>query len=549
MLVQLAARHGCNLAIGRMEGGPFDSIHLYDVRCRQRGLPGTPASVGTDLSVAHAELTLAWRIPGFSSPESSAVRRLVLDGVHGRWDLATAPGLAEGPTTQGTKSGRWLDRVPALLVPTGFYVRGDDVILQRNRYRLRVHDLRWSGQRGAAGSLLVRELEISGPGFENTLLNRHAQTLWQGNRLSFSEMELGPGVLLLNATLDGKRLQRDRLDWECTLTALGGEVRGQGAVNFVHPRLALEVAGSLRRMPVTPLARLLGLNGPAGGVVEQGNFSFRGDPEDWPSAQMWLAARATDFRWGQRDWQSLELRATVLHRRIQIHQLELQQRRNRVSLTGECPLLSPGQETGRWWEAGFACNVDARLDDLHALAQLFGNRLPELDGRMSVNGTLEAVPDRPGINGYLNVEGSRLNLRGVPLDYLRSTLLFRGDVLSVADVQATHGEDYMSGRGTASLTGSANYQGEFHLAVADPGVYVPAVSGIIDLEKIGWPGNDLAGSLRLEGMFYGPDLEGKAVLFTLGGFQPPLVLPGPINGDWWGNHWFGFTVLPANVLR
>ncbi len=545
-LVHLAARHGCELSIGRMEGGPFDPIHLYDVRCHRRGFSDGPADTGADLRVAHAEWTLAWRLPWWRQPPPSDVRRLVLDGVSGRWDFAQVPGPADPAVPGHSAPGRWLDRMAARLVPTNFFVRGEDLTLQRNRYRLRVRGLRLSGERDSGGALLVREVEIAGPGFENTLLNRQGRTLWEGNRFSLKGLDFGPGVRLLNATLDGAHLRQHRLDWECTLTAMGGEVRGQGAINFVHPRLALEVAGSLRRMPVAPLARLLGLAGPAGGQVDQGSFSFRGDPENWTAAEMWLAVQATNFRWGQRDWQNLELRATVLHRRIQVHRLELQQSLNRVSLTGECPLCSPGEVAGRWWEAGFSCHVDARLDDLHALTQLFGARLPALAGRMSVNGTLEAMPGHPGIDGYLNVEGSRMNVRGAPLDYLHSTLLFRGNELSVADVQATHGEDYFAGRGSVNLAGASGYQGELRLALADAGDYAPVLAGIVDLATT-LPTDGLRSPVRLEGVFYGPDPAGKTVFLTFGALgQGPVS--APTGGDWWGDHWLGLTSWPARAM-
>ncbi len=511
MLVRMAARHGCTLTIGRMQGGLFETMHLYDVRWRQNPPVSALAETGTDVRVAHAELTFAWRVPWLQKPAPSALRRLTLAGITGRLDLAPPPVVSHH---SGTRS--WPDRVSPRLVPTEFFLQGDDFTLLRNRFRLRFHHLRLSGERHSVGWALAREVEIAGPGFANTLLNRHGQTVWQDHRLSIRNLELGPGVQLVNATLDGTHLNHQRLDWEGNLTATGGEIRGQGAVNFVHPRLALEVAGSLRRMPVPPLARLLGLTGPAGGLVEQGSFSFRGDPEDWSSAQMWLAAQATDFRWGRRDWQSLDIRATILHRRVQVSRLELQQSRNRVSLTGECPLPTSGQLEGRWWEPGFACNVDARLDDLPTLAQLFGTRLPVLDGRMSINGALEAMPGRPGISGYLNVEGSRLQIRGAPLDYLRSTLLFRGDDLNVADVQATRGADYFSGRGSVSLTGASHYRGELRLAVADPAVYASALGGMVDLEEAGLPVAEAATPVRWEGLFYGPNPEGKAVFLTFG---------------------------------
>ena len=279
--------------------------------------------------------------------------------------------------------------------------------------------------------------------------------------------------------------------------------------------------------------------GTAGGLVQQGSFSFRGDLEDPLAAEMWLAAQAKDFRWGRRRWQSLELQTVVLHRRVQVNRLELQQSRNRLSLRGEFPLplvsdKDPKEVPAKpWWEAGFACTIDARLDDLHAFSMLIGPRFPTLEGRMSVNGTLEAPTGRSGIDGYLNVEGSQLTVRGTPLDYLRSTLIFRGDEMQVADLQATHGGDYFTGKWTTRLAGVAQYAGELRAAVKDRSVYAPALAGLIDLNQLGIiPGNPCA-PILLDGTFHGPGPGGVAVFQSTGETVQPVSIAVPAVGEWW----------------
>ena len=237
----------------------------------------------------------------------------------------------------------------------------------------------------AKGRFAAETVEATGPAFDASLPDQHGRTFWQGDRLTLSDLDLGHGVRLARATLDGAHLARRRLDWEGDVRALGGSVRGQGAVNFSRAHLALEVGGSVQQVTLGPLARLLEITGPADGQVEQASFSFRGDPENWQAADLWLAGRATDFRWGARRWESLEVQAVVTDRRVQVHRLELRQSRNRLSLDGECslppdPLAAVAAGTGRWWQAGFACNVDARLEDLHDLAQLFGPPAPDSPG-------------------------------------------------------------------------------------------------------------------------------------------------------------------------
>ena len=490
-----------------MEGGPFDTTRLQGVRYLRQDEPPTDRTSGTDILIARADLTLAWTVPWLQRPAPSWVRAVVLEGVRGRWDLhqldrtplpsstnlvTENQGLGPAMIPGGVLARAFgavfpsLRRFSARLWPETFLLRAEDLRLERGRYLLHATGLWLSGSRDEDGQFMARAVAIAGPGFENTFVRPHGQTYWRGSRLTVSPLALGPDMNLARATLDGSHLDRHRLDWEGRLTALGGEVRGQGTVDFSGERLALEVAASLRGTAVRPLAHLLGIAGPVDGLIDQGNLTFRGDPENWPAAQMWLAAHVADFRWGKRRWEDLDLQAVVVNRRVQVHRLELRQRANRVSLSGECPLPpdpadphGAGDALRRWQEGGFSCQVDARLEDLRAVADLCGPQAPELAGRLSVNGVLSAGPGTsPGVEGYLNVEGSRLVLRGAPLDFLRSTLVFKDGGLRVADLQATHGGDYFTGTGSMRLDGPPRYDGELRAQVGRLAVYTPALAGM-----------------------------------------------------------------------
>ena len=538
MLTREVARHGSELTIGRIEGGPFDTFRLYDVRCHQRDVRRDTPRQSTDLRIARVELTPDWSLGRRNRVRRSWMQRVGLEGVSGIYDLSSFTGTP-GTTETGGGSRGWFGRNQYRFVPADVFVQGSDLLVQRGRYHLRARGMRVAGNQGTAGRLLVRELEIGGPGFQNTFLNRHGETAWQGDRLTVTGLEFAPGVRLVSLALDGAHLGRRHLDWEASLAVLGGEVRAQGGINLSRERrLGLEVAGTMRQLPVQTSARLLGLVGTAGGLVEQGSFSFRGNPEEWSNAEMWLSAQATDFRWGRRRWQNLELQTVVLHRRVQVNRLELRQSRNQLSLKGEFP-LPPANGVGepsfsrRWWEAGFACTVDARLDDLHALGMLVGPRFPALEGRMSINGALEALPGRTGIDGYLNVEGSQLSVRAAPLDYLRSTLVFRGEELQVADLQATHGGDYLTGKWTTRLAGGSHYAGELRVAVKDRSMYAPALDGVVDLGKAGLGSDDPNAPIRLDGTFQGPGPQGEMVFQAAGASAEPLRVPVPTVEDWW----------------
>jgi phage baseplate assembly protein gpV len=440
------------------------------------------------------ELEFGCRVPWFQKPRPW-LKQVCIEGLTGVADFNPPPAATPETRAQNRPAqfaDEWMNRAHAWLasqfdalapkcIPAAIQVRAHDFAVIRHSHRLSVERLVLTAPSDAAGSLIAREVTIKGPKLTNRLPVISGTTQWKDGAFLLSGLDLGNGVRVTNATLSGAHLDKGRLDVDGELTALGGSARGQGSINFANPGLALEVAGSLENMPVAPLAGLLGITGRTDGKVEQANFTFRGDPEDWPSAEMWLAAHATDFRWGRRRWESLEVRGIVVHRRVQVYRLELRQSRNQLSFNGECPLPPSPSAQGTnnaapWWQAGFSFNVDARLEDLRSFAQLAGEQLPPLAGRMSVNGTLSARAGVPGIDGYLNVEGSAMSIRGVPLDYLHTTLVFKGEEVQAPDLQATHGGDYLSGKGSLRIIGTPRYryQAELRGSIKDLAIYAPA---------------------------------------------------------------------------
>ena len=465
-----ASWHGYELTIGQVSGGLFGSTRLDDLRVRAAG--------GTDLSVARVTFRLFAGASLFHRPVVwlGDVR---LEGLRGNLDLASGAMAGESPAPRHV-SGPATDWLPA-----NFSLQADEFCLRRGRDTAWLRGLLVTGGRGETGAFEIREVRTEGPGFAWTLPGAHGRTFWKDGLLTFSSVSVRDPGTAANGTLDLTRLERGRLKWECSLRMSDGEVRGQGSVDFSRADAPLEVAATMRRTALTPFARLLGVRGAVDGEVEQASFTFRGDPDALPAAQMSLSGRATGFRWEDRRWQSLEVQAVVLNRRVHLNRFDLRQDGNRLTLSGEYPLPPVDGSAlhwageGSWWQAaGFSGNVDARLEDLTALARLIGPGAPELSGRMSVNGRLSAAAGSAEVAGYLNVEGTRLDVFGAPLDYLRSTLVFRRGAVEVADLQATQDADYFTARGVFNLSGdNAARHGELRAEVRDASVYLPALAG------------------------------------------------------------------------
>ena len=493
-LDRAAARRNLTLVHGPVQGTLFDVITIDDVRLRD------PANAdGTDLFLARVEFAPSLSIP-FLQRRDSLLESVVLDGVSGRYAFrAAAPGTESIPAAAPDRIAVTPPQPFAQWLPSRFVIQRADLKLVRGNLSFRVAGLRVVGEPGVAAFCAARETDFTAGTYSVALPFWHGIAMWERPKLILREIALGNGVKLAAAALDLSRLPLGQLESEVTLEALGGTLRGQVSADFSGPRNFFDVAGSLQSVAVEPVARLLGGGGPFAGSFDRGQFSFRGDPGDPLAATSSLRVEAREFQWKERRFESLVASATLVNRRLQVQQLELRQSKNLLRLSGESALPKNTEppiiggfigQAMAFLQAGFTCNVDARLEDLKALGQLADPGLSDLSGRMSVNGLVNGRAE--GLDGYLNIEGSVLQFRGMPVDSLKATVLLKGEEVQLTDLQATSGKsDYFTGKGAWQPLGSGRYNAELKAQVSDLRRYATAYVGALV------PG-PLAGALRLE---------------------------------------------------
>ncbi len=506
-LERAATRRGLDLRVERVEGSLWDTftltgVRLVDVRHVPEG--------GTDLRAGQVEITPRWFIP-FLRTGDAPVERVVLDGLSGTYVFHARPAAATNAPAGASAASPTPRRTPdpaivagiARWLPASVVVQRADVSVVRGNLAFRARNLRVFADAGTAGWAAATATEFTAGTRTATLPPWRGGARWQRPALTVSEVELGSGVRLVSANLDLSRLAGGRLDSSVTLDALGGTVRGQVEADFAAERPIFDVAGSLSRVAFEPVARLLGRTGPFAGFFDEGQFSFRGDPADPAAAALSLRAQARGFRWRERQFESLSLAGTLVNRRLQVQQFDLRQKGNDFRFSGETTLPERDAAAAAaliappdlrpwlpWLLAGFTLNIDARLDDLRALAQLVQPGAEYLSGRMTVVGT---VKGRLGeLDGTLSVEAGPAQWAGLPLDSLRATLGFKGDEVVLTDLQAAAGKaDTLSAKGEWAVMSSGRFRGELRTRVDDLGRYAALY------QSDGIPG-PLAGSLSLE---------------------------------------------------
>ena len=103
----------------------------------------------------------------------------------------------------------------------------------------------------------------------------------------------------------------------------------------------------------------------------------------------------------------------------------------------------------------------------------------------------------------------------------------------MADLQTTHGSDYLTGKWTTRLVGTPRYAGELRVAVKDRAVYTPALAGVLDLDRVGLTADDTHAPIQLDGTFHGPNANGGATFLGMGATDSPVNIPLPAVGEWW----------------
>jgi len=452
-----AERQGLSLSIGDVQGNLFRPVVFDTVQLDAT----SPNGVRTTLRVKSAEATFSlWRL--LPTGSSNWLRNLKLQGVDGDVRVVSDTEQSTSDTAPKTVSSRsWLPYVAPVNVDAHdvnlrFVLSGDSLVI--NGADFTVSKLN-------SGQFKARQMVVDSEYVNREFLNVSGETAWQDQTLSLVNVKLAPGVVLTSINTDLRAFVHRQVQVDFAADAFGGDLRGE-LRDSSEGHLNYEANGSFSNIHLDALARFIGSPDPAGGLINEGKFTFRGSPRSPEKATMSVRFSSHDFRWGQRRCDSFVLGATLLHRRLLIPDLELKQAGNTLNLKGEMTL--PGGNVA-WWKSEFSFDVSAELNDLNQFSKLLGPRFDGLFGKLSLDGSVRG--NNQQFNGQLIATGSRLSYRGAPLDALQAALKLDGNELQVINFELLHAEDYLRGTGTINILGNRQYNGELRASIADLTLY------------------------------------------------------------------------------
>jgi hypothetical protein len=451
-----AWRHGGKLTIGGVSGSILEPIILHDIV-----LIGTPGGVlDARLEIAHLRAFFSIRRLMFHRG-AGWLDELWLDGVNLELRVSQENGRRESRFPRSPVMRPWL-------IPERIDARRVDVVFRHRDEFVRVERMRFTASESEPGAMTIRRIAIRQPWLRKTFRNVRGTVSVQDESISVLDARIADGIDLDSASLDLRELASARLHVAFGLKAFGGTIRGEVKSGAAPgERLALDGTGSFSRIAIAELAAFAGSADPAGGVIREGKFTFHGSPQNWEKATFSTRLEAVNFRWGERQWNSLAIGATMSNRRIQIPDLQLRQAHNSLSLNGELAMPPAGTA---WWQSEFSFNIAAKIDDLSELSTLLGPSLGETAGKLTIDGSMRGA--NSSFNGQLIVAGSNLSYRTAPLDVLNAAIKLNGNEMQISHLEFSHGDDYLRGKGVVNILGpEKRYAGELRASIADLALY------------------------------------------------------------------------------
>lgn len=530
-----AARHGVRLQIGQTRGNLFEPLVFEDVY-----ISTARAGVLSKAHIASAEVSFAWRWNVFIRQRGRGFfDRLVLNRV--KAEVVFEPGARDATAPAATPAQEKRRFEPWLPAPSSAEVRESAIAFHFGQRKVDFSGVDFTVSSLEPGAISIRELIFSQGRFHRTFANLKGTTALQDAQLRVADMELAPGVTLQSIASDLAEAARGRLHAEFAFAAFGGALRGELLNASTGQTPTYEAAGQFSNLSMEALGAFLKVTEKTGGTIKEGKFTFRGTPHDLDNAAVTTRLEATDFRWGKRQWNSLVLGATVVNRRVQIPELELQQAHNSLRLKGE---LSLPDETTPWWLSDFNFDIAARINNLTELSALFGPQFAKTAGKMVVDGSVRA--DKKAYSGQLIVSGTELAWQGVPFDLLNAGIKLDGNDFQVVNLEIVHGKDSVRGKGSVNILGERRYQAELNASIEELAVYEPILQKpIVPASPVGglvvnWSGDGTPGAHS--GAFSAHFRK----LHIKGTPEVPATLP--INADLEGTYAPGSLSLDKCVL-
>lgn len=175
------------------------------------------------------------------------------------------------------------------------------------------------------GYLNLTGLDIQIGRFKKFLGPLAADTSWGKSSVRLGNMQLLPDILIEEISLGPNAALAPSISFKTQL--YGGALRGDIQFQKSPSGWVWDVAAIASDITVDELPELFNLSGKAQGCLSEGRLTFRGNGNRPVDAEASIHILASDFRWNDRGWETLDIGASLIHRRLLVSNFDLQQKK------------------------------------------------------------------------------------------------------------------------------------------------------------------------------------------------------------------------------
>ncbi|HEY2711235.1 MAG TPA: hypothetical protein VGI60_01875 [Chthoniobacterales bacterium] len=444
-----AREEGLSAEIGKVEAPFLHEVTIASLRLKS--VAGSSREISVDAQNIRVGLNFRGQ---FFTHSGAFLRSIEVDRLTGKVQAAA-------PANPKSKLD-W--RQFARLLPGNFRIGHGDFDVATGATEMSFRGVALSASAIESGKFFAQRLSVSSPILRQTFLDLRGATSWEGERLTIAGIPLVRGLDLEALTVDLSRVGRGRIALDVQLDAYGGTLRAsfQGRE---REKFEIDVAGSAANISLAQVSKAIGFLEPVSGAVRASKFTFRGNPGKFLDATASVWMELSGFAWRARRADSMMLGATYYNRRLEVDQLYVRQSDNALTINGE--LLWPKQRD--WTQLPFRGQVNATIPDLDSFSQLFGARIGDFTGALIAEGDLDSRA--PQAHGRLKVQGKDVKFRGVTVGSLGASLQLKGREITLENLDARHGEDFLRGSGSIDLAAPHRFAARLTGAINDLGAY------------------------------------------------------------------------------
>lgn len=465
----VCARQGLEFHADSVKAGLFEPLAMQGVSLRVLKREGDSRN-----ALEIESLTMEWQSLGglFSNPRRLVravwMKRLNLLADLRRGENGQTPALAWSPAAVlagfVSPGGAWPEKID--IENSRIEFSGDVTRWVLGGWSLSLRDREQGGF--AADSLVV-----DSPRFKKGFGPMSAKTAWDGTRFSLAGLEMVSGVMMNEISCEIPHGGDPSLSFNARV--FGGMLRGDWFFKRGERGPVWDFAAVCSNVSLDGLPAVLGLEGRAGGFLAEGRFTYRGEPSRPTDAEASLRVLAKDFRWNDRGWESLEIGASLIHRRLLVSNFDLRQKENKVALNGEISLAEGWSKIA---DAPFLLNLRANIKELGSLAGLTGLGVEEVKGELLADGSLSG---RPGsLDGFVGVKAKGVEYRGASVDQVDLEVLFRKKTAEIVRCEMKSHGDGLSATGDIEIAAPHSYHAKIEAKLADLAAWLspfPALGG------------------------------------------------------------------------